>query len=90
VGKSWAFAGIPMIFMYVTTIAATLITAYNLYKTIAVASGQALISVLGAWAMIAVAALLVVAALVIAWDAWQAWTRIGTARTVEPAAAPTG
>jgi carbon starvation protein len=89
VGKSWTFAGIPMLFMYVTTIAATLVTAYNLFVTIATKSGQALISVLGAWAMIAVAILLVVAALVIAWDAWAAWNRIGTAPTQEPAPAPT-
>jgi len=89
VGKSWTFAGIPMLFMYVTTIAATLVTAYNLLVTIATKEGQALISVLGAWAMIAVAILLVVAALVIAWDAWQAWNRIGTAPTQEPAPAPT-
>jgi carbon starvation protein len=89
VGKSWTFAGIPMLFMYVTTIAATLVTAYNLLVTIATKEGQALISVLGAWAMIAVAILLVVAALIIAWDAWQAWNRIGTAPTQEPAPAPT-
>jgi hypothetical protein len=78
VGKSWTFAGIPMLFMYVTTIAATLVTAYNLFVTIATKEGQALISVLGAWAMIAVAILLVVAALIIAWDAWGL-NRIGTA-----------
>jgi carbon starvation protein len=89
VGKSWAFAGIPMLFMYVTTIAATVVTAYNLFVTIATKQGMATISVLGAWAMIAVAVLLVVAALVIAWDAWQAWNRIGAAQTRAPAPAPT-
>jgi len=90
VGKNWTFAGIPMLFMYVTTIAATVITAYNLFVTIATRADQALISVLGAWAMIAVAILLVVAALVIAWDAWQAWNRIGTAPTPEPAPVTSG
>ena len=89
IGKSWAFAGIPMLFMYVTTIAATVVTAYNLFVTIAIKQGMATISVLGAWAMIAVAVLLVVAAVVIAWDAWQAWNRIGAAQTRAPAPAAT-
>jgi carbon starvation protein len=69
------FAAIPMVFMYVTTIAATLVTAYNLYKGIVQAEGAATISLWGAWAMIAVAALLVIAALVIAYDGWKAYTR---------------
>jgi formate-dependent nitrite reductase membrane component NrfD len=76
-----------MIFMYVTTVAASLVTAYNLYATIATADGVAAISVIGAWAMIAVALLLVAAALLIAWDAWKAWTRY-RATPVEPEAAP--
>src|SRR5919197_1271430 len=73
--RSAAFAGVPMVFMYVTTIAASLVTAWNLYKTIAIKSGVAAISVVGSWAMIVVALLLVVAALVIAFDGWKAWTR---------------
>jgi carbon starvation protein len=82
-----AYAGIPMLFMYVTTVAASLVTAYNLYATIILREGAALISVIGAWAMIAVALLLVVAALLIAWDAWKAWTRYREAPS-EPAPAP--
>ena len=70
-----AYAGIPMLFMYVTTVAASLVTAYNLYVTIATREGTAAISVIGAWAMIIVALLLVAAALLIAWDAWGAWQR---------------
>src|ERR687892_1532065 len=69
------FAGVPMGFMYVTTIAATLVTAFNLYKGIVQAEASATISLWGAWAMIAVAALLVIAALVIAYDGWKAYTR---------------
>jgi hypothetical protein len=61
--------------MYVTTIAATVVTAWNLYKTIATADGVATISVIGAWLMIAVAVLLVVAALIIGYDGWRAWQR---------------
>jgi len=70
-----AFAGIPMVFMYVTTIAAALVTAWNLYKTIAIKEGVATISVIGSWAMIVVAVLLVLAALMIAYDGWRAWAR---------------
>jgi carbon starvation protein len=69
------FAAIPMVFMYVTTIAATLVTAFNLYRGIVQAEGAATISLWGAWAMIAVAALLVIAALVIAYDGWKAYIR---------------
>jgi carbon starvation protein len=84
-----AYAGFPMLFMYVTTIAASLVTAYNLYVTIILREGAALISVIGAWAMIAVALLLVIAALLIAWDAWQAWTRYRAApREAEVPATP--
>ncbi|HXG41026.1 MAG TPA: carbon starvation CstA family protein [Candidatus Limnocylindrales bacterium] len=86
VGKNPAYAGIPMLFMYVTTIAAALVTAYNLFVTIATRPGQAAISVAGAWAMIVVALLLVAAALVIAWDAYQAWNRYRVAP--RPEAAP--
>jgi carbon starvation protein len=85
VGRSPVFAGIPMVFMYVTTMAATVITAYNLFVTIATKPGQAAISVVGAWAMIAVSILLLVAAALIAWDAWHAWNRY---KTVPPTEAP--
>jgi carbon starvation protein len=86
VGKNPAYAGLPMVYMYVTTVAASLITAYNLYATIITRPGSAAISVFGAWAMIIVALLLVAAALLIAWDAWQAWTR--RPAEVSPAPAP--
>ncbi len=89
VGRNPAYAAWPMLFMYVTTIAATLVTAYNLYVTIATKSGSAAISVAGAWAMIVIAILLVLAALLIAWDAWVAWNRLGTP-AARPAPAPSG
>jgi carbon starvation protein len=87
VGKNPAYAGIPMLFMYVTTMAATVVTAYNLFVTIATKPGQAAISVAGAWAMIAVAILLLGAAALIAYDAWQAWKRYRDVATPEPVAA---
>ena len=89
--RNTAYAGIPMVFMYVTTIFATLVTAYNLYATIATKSGVPAISVVGAWAMIVIAVLLVLAALLIAVDAWNAWNRFrGAPAAARPAAAPTG
>jgi carbon starvation protein len=87
VGRSVAFVGIPMLFMYVTTMAATAVTGYNLLVTIATRPGQALISVIGAWAMVAVSVLLLIAAALIAWDAWQAWTRYRAAPPEEARAA---
>ena len=85
-----AYAGIPMLFMYVTTVAASLVTAYNLYVSIVTREGVAAISIIGAWAMILIALLLVVAALLIAWDAWKAWTRYrGAPPEPEPAPAAT-
>lgn len=89
VGRNPAYAGIPMVFMYVTTMAATAVTGYNLLVTIATRADQAAISVIGAWAMIAVSILLLVASALIAWDAWQAWNRYRGAPEPEPAPAAT-
>jgi carbon starvation protein len=81
-----SYAGIPMVFMYVTTIAASLVTAWNLYRTIATKPDVATISVVGSWAMIVVALLLVVASLMIALDGWRAWARYrGAPAQPEPA-----
>jgi carbon starvation protein len=89
-GRNPAYAGIPMIFMYVTTIAASLVTAYNLFKTIATAEGVAGVAVGGAWAMIIVALLLVIAALVIAVDGYRAYARFRAAPIGEaPVGSPT-
>jgi carbon starvation protein len=87
VGRNPSYAGIPAVFMYITTIAATLVTAYNLFKTIATVEGVETISLVGSWAMILVALLLVVASAVIGYDGWKAWTRYRT-RPVEVEPAP--
>jgi carbon starvation protein len=81
-----AFALYPMLFMFVTTIAATLVTAYNLYATIATRPELGALPVVGAWAMILVAILLIVAALMIGYDGWQAYQRYSKGSA--PAAAP--
>jgi len=78
VGRSPRYAFWPMLFMYVTTMAAIIVTGYNLYASILSnpqISSQT-INMLGAVAMIIVAILLFVAALIIAYDAWRAWSRV--------------
>ncbi|MBI3361079.1 MAG: carbon starvation protein A [Chloroflexi bacterium] len=81
-----AFALWPMLFMYITTIFATVVTARNLYVTIAANPNVSALPVAGAWAMILVSILLIVAALLIGWDGWQAYQRY--AKAAPPAAAP--
>jgi carbon starvation protein len=89
VGRSPRFAFWPMLFMYITTMAAIVVTAYNLYASIL--SNQQIasqtINLLGAVAMIVVAILLFVAALIIAYDAWRAWGRMKGPAQVQPMAA---
>jgi carbon starvation protein len=70
-----SYALIPMIFMYVTTLAATAVTARNLYVTIAANPKISGLPVYGAWAMIAVSVLLFVAAVLIGWDGYKAYVR---------------
>jgi carbon starvation protein CstA len=70
--KNPSFALWPMLFMYITTLAATLVTARNLFVTIVPKGGSA---AAGAWAMIVIAGLLFVTALVIGWDGYQAYQR---------------
>ncbi len=75
------YALLPMIFMYVTTLAATAVTARNLYVTIAANPKMTGLPVAGAWAMIAVSVLLFVAAVLIGWDGYKAYRRYGAAPT---------
>ncbi len=82
-----------MLFMYVTTMAAIVVTGYNLYASIlsnpTIAAQP--INFIGAVAMIIVAALLFVASVLIAYDAWRAWTRMKPVAPVkgkEPVLAP--
>lgn len=75
VGKSWVYAGIPMVFMYITTVASILVTAYNLYFNVYQPNLEAgrLLPMMGSGLMVLVAILLVVAALFIAIDGWHAF-----------------
>jgi carbon starvation protein len=81
-----AFALWPMLFMYITTIAATIVNARNLLETIALK--QTGLPQIGAWAMIGVSALLVVAALLIGYDGWKAYRRYSKGETPSTAPAP--
>jgi carbon starvation protein len=72
------YAGIPMVFMYVTTMAATLVTGYNLFATIflkQVGKAGHEIAVVGSVITIGIAALLFIAALLIAIDGIRAYQR---------------
>jgi carbon starvation protein len=88
-GRDPSYALYPMIFMYVTTMAAIIVTGYNLYASIL--SNPAIakqgINVAGAVTMIILAALLFVAALLIAVDAWKAWRRMHARTVPAPAVA---
>jgi carbon starvation protein len=93
IGRSPRYALWPMLFMYVTTMAAILVTGYNLYASILsnpLIAAQP-INFVGAVAMIIVAALLFVASVLIAYDAWRAWGRLKPAapeKAKEPRLAP--
>jgi carbon starvation protein len=83
-GRKTSYMLYPMLFMYVTTMAATIVTAYNLYASILsnpkIASQP--INSIGAVAMIIVSALLFIASLLIASDAWRAWRKMSAAPAV--------
>jgi carbon starvation protein len=78
VGRSPRYAFWPMIFMYTTTMAAILVTGYNLYASILSNPKIAAqpINTIGAIAMLIVAGLLFIAALFIAYDAFKAWRKL--------------
>ncbi len=77
VGKPWYYAGLPMIFMYVTTVASILVTGYNLLVNVYqpnLAAGRILPTV-GAGLIVLVSILLVIAAVLIGIDWWRAFPK---------------
>jgi len=79
-----------MIFMYVTTVASILVTAYNLYFNVYqpnLAAGRTL-PVIGSGLMVLVALLLVVAAVFIAIDGARAFVKYVRRPTPVPGPAP--
>ena len=89
VGKNWIFAGIPMIFMYITTVASILVTAYNLYFNVYVPNLHAgrMLPTIGSGLMVLVALLLVFASLFIGLDGFRAFLKYlgGPAPSARPA-----
>jgi carbon starvation protein CstA len=91
VGKSWLYAGLPALFMYVTTMASLVVTAYNLYANVYqpnLAAGR-FVPVAGSGLMIFVALLLLAAAAMIGYDGVRAFQRYRRRPAVQtkPAAA---
>jgi len=84
--KNPSFALWPTLFMYITTLAATLVTIRNLYFNLSLpnASGAA---IAGNWAMILISILLFVTALIIGWDGYQAYQRYGKGKQAKKAPA---
>jgi hypothetical protein len=64
------------------------VTARNLYVTIASNPKLSGLPVWGAWAMIVVAGLLLLASLVIGWDGFKAYQRWGRSEPVAPPGVP--
>jgi carbon starvation protein len=81
-----AYALWPTLFMYITTLAATYVTARNLAVTILPKGG---IAAWGAGAMVVIAVLLFIAALIIGWDGYQAYQRYAKGGKAAPAPAAT-
>jgi carbon starvation protein len=82
-----AYALWPTLFMYFTTLAATAVTARNLYVTIATHPELGALPVAGAWAMILVSILLIVAAVLIGWDGYNAYQRYASGKMAPAAGA---
>jgi carbon starvation protein len=77
VGKNWLYAGLPALFMYVTTVCSLFVTSYNLYVNVYrlnLAEGR-MIPVVGSGLLVAMAMLLGVAALFIGFDGVRAFQR---------------
>jgi carbon starvation protein len=90
-GKRTVWVWIPMIFMYITTIVANLITAWNMYANIIAPNlGKAgyEVPILGAAGLIICALFLVVAALYLGWEGWRAYSRL-RGKATKPAPAKT-
>jgi carbon starvation protein len=86
-GKPYGWAFYPMIFMFITTVAALLYTSYSLFSRVFAgkATGEALV---GNTLMGLVAIFLVIAAIILAVEGWKAFARYRTMRAeVVPAKA---
>jgi len=71
-GKKYMWTFVPFIFMFVTTVAALLITAYNVIKQVLTTPDLPIDKVIGNWLAGLIAIYLVVAAVILAMDALKA------------------
>lgn len=83
-GKKYMWTLVPFLFMFVTTIAALIITAYNVFAQIAKTPDMPIDGLIGNVIAGVIAIFLVIAALILAWDALKAFQRI---RATAPAKA---
>jgi carbon starvation protein len=74
-GKNYMWTFIPFCFMFVTTIGALLVTAYNVFKQVLTTPNLPIDKVVGNWLAGLIAVYLVVAALILGWDAMKAFQR---------------
>jgi carbon starvation protein len=89
-GRNPLYAAVPAVFMYITTMAAILVNAYNQYVNVLTApafAGQAIVQA-GGWAMMIISLLLFVCAAIIAWDGWKSWQKFNKAPAAKTAPAP--
>ncbi len=85
-GKAYQWAMWPAIFMYVTTVAALIVTAYVSFQA-AFTPGLKVAFVFGHVVAAAIGFVLVILSLVLAWDALQAFGKARKAGTLRPAEA---
>ena len=77
-GKNYLWTLIPFLFMYVTTIVALLITAYNTINQVLTTPDLAIDRVIGNWLAGLIAIYLVISALILGWDSFKAFQRYRT------------
>jgi len=77
-GKNYMWTLIPFLFMFVTTIAALLITAYNTINQVLTTPGLPIDKVVGNWLAGLIAIYLVISALILGWDSYKAFQRFRT------------
>jgi carbon starvation protein len=77
-GKNYLWTFIPFVFMFLTTIAALLITAYNVIKQVLTTPNLPIDKVIGNWLAGAIAIYLVIAAIILAVDAIKALLKLRT------------
>jgi carbon starvation protein len=74
-GKNYLWTAVPFLFMFVTTIAALLITAYNVFNQVLTSPNLTVDQIVGNVLAGGIAVFLVIAALILAWDSLKAFQR---------------